>query len=279
MDLAAIRAKVKVLIGDSGYDNTALDIVINRVYQRSLPLEFTLEALKSEFTQTTSEGISEYTVDPDLYLVIREPAYLDGTPVSFYVDKARFYGANPQGVPCAITGVSIASSQFTIAGNFASTFAAPNTFRVYGSTGNNGMYTASVVAYASNVTTITVVETISDATVDGTIIAQSNNRPHSVLYVEHKLVFAPPPDTNYGANWQFKADTIVPPTALVQTTDEPIEKLWGMVISIDTAIEIMMDVGRTEDAKGLWELRKIEAMKIGQKEIAQFLYKRAKPQF
>lgn len=91
MDLQTIRAKVRTLIGDSSYDETALDVIINRIYQRSMPLEFRLEALESEFEQVTSEGTSSYTVDPDTYLVIREPVYLDGAPVSFYRNKTLFY--------------------------------------------------------------------------------------------------------------------------------------------------------------------------------------------
>lgn len=96
MDLTKIRAKVRTLIGDSSYDQTALDVVINRVYQRSMPLEFRLEALESEFSQVTDEGISSYSVDPDLYLVIREPVYLDGAPVSFYRNKTLFYQMFPK---------------------------------------------------------------------------------------------------------------------------------------------------------------------------------------
>ena len=96
MDLQTIRAKVKTFIGDSGYDNTALDAIINRVYQRKLPLEFHLEALESEFSQLTTVGVSDYAVDPNMYLIIREPVYLDGVPVSFWVGKEIFYMLYPK---------------------------------------------------------------------------------------------------------------------------------------------------------------------------------------
>ena len=110
MDLAVIRAKAKQFIGDSGYDNVALDLVINRMYQRVLPLEFSLEALKTEFTVTTTDGIDTYAVDSDTYLTIREPVYLNGVPIHLYRNKGDFYNAHPKNPLHTITGVNMGTS-------------------------------------------------------------------------------------------------------------------------------------------------------------------------
>lgn len=281
MDLQTIRAKVRTLIGDSSYDQTELDRIINLKYQRELPLEFELEALKGTFCQITSEGEWLYPVDPDTYLTIRQPAYLDGEPVSFFLDVGGFFELYPSAreQSFSITGVDIANDQFQIAGKYSSKFSSPNTFRVYGSTGNDGMWTVSSSVYAANVTTITTVENIADATVDGNIRLQANSTPNAVLYAHHQLVLEPPPDDNYGANHLFVAETIIVPDALVAVAQTPIEELWGMVIAIDAAIEILMDTSRKEDAEGLYELRKLHASQIFRKEALDYLNHRGKPSF
>lgn len=210
MNLAAIRAKAKELIGESDYDNTILDVIINRVYQRQLPLEFSLEALKSEFSQVTAIGVGEYAVDPDLYLIIKEPVYLDGSPVNFWVEKTFFYGLYPQ----------------------TQTWA--------------------------------------------------NSTPADVLYWGNKLILRPPPDTNgaeAGGNYKLKADTIVVPTALTAVDQEPLEKLWGMVIACDAAIEIMVGSGRNEDAEALYKYRTFHAERITFKEALKYQNARAIAQF
>ena len=279
MDLTAIRAKAKEFIGDSGYDNVALDLVINRMYQRVLPLEFSLEALKTEFTVTTTEGEDSYAVDSDLYLTIREPLYLNGVPGSLHRNKSDFYNAYPKNPLHAITGVVAgAGGTFTIAGKYNALFGVAQTFRVTGSTGNDAMYTITGVAYVANVTTITVAN-VPNAVADGNIYQQTNNTPISVLYWNHTLIIRPHPDTNFGANYRLIADSVVIPTVLVLPADEPIEKLWGMILAIDSAIDIMMNTDRQEEIKALGAMRMKHLSLITTKELMDFTQVRSKPQF
>lgn len=278
MDLTAIRAKAKSFIGDTGYDNTALDVVINRIYQRVLPLELSLEALKTEFTVTSTEGEDTYAVDSDSYLTIREPVYLNGVSGSFYRNKTDFYNAYPKNPLHAITGVDTTANEFTIAGKYDSLFGIAHTFRVTGSTGNDAMYTITAVSYASNVTTIGVAS-IADATVDGNIYQQTNDTPVSILYWNHNLIIRPHPDTNFGAHYRLVADSIAIPTALSGVSDEPVEKLWGMIIAIDSAIDIMMDTDRTDEIQALMGMRQKYLALISAKEIKDYEQIRAKPEF
>jgi len=278
MDLTAIRAKAKSFIGDSGYDNTALDVIINRIYQRVLPLELSLEALKIEFTVTTTEGEDTYAVDSDSYLTIRSPIYLNGVPGTLYRNKEDFYRAYPKNPLHTITGVDTGTGEFTIAGKYDSLFGAAHTFRVTGSTGNDGMYTITSVSYAADVTTITVA-TIVDATVDGIIHQQTNAVPLDVLYWNQELIVRPHPDTNYGAYYQLVADSILVPTALSTGSDEPIEVLWGMILAIDSAIDIMTNTDRAEEIQALIGLRTKHMSLISAKEIIDFGDTRAKPSF
>ena len=280
MDLQAIRAKAKQFIGDSAYLDASLDVIINRIYQRVLPLELSLEDLKAEFTVTTTEGIDTYAVNSDLYLTIREPVYLNGVRAAFYRNKGDFYGAYPKNPLHTITGVTaVLGGPFTIAGKYDSLFGTGHTFLVAGSTGNDAMWTVASVAYAANVTTITVTGTPPSAIADGTIYQQTNQIPTTVLYWNHNLYIRPHPDTNFGAFYRLVADTIKVPTALTLVTDEPIEKLWGMIIAIDSAIDIMSDTDRVEEIKSLIALREKHLSLISAKEIKDFEQVRAKPEF
>jgi len=71
----------------------------------------------------------------------------------------------------AITAVSVPASTFGIAGDHAAAFKQGEVFRVYGSTGNDRTFTCSIDStFGAGTTTITVVETIASAVVDGYIL-------------------------------------------------------------------------------------------------------------
>lgn len=68
-----------------------------------------------------------------------------------------------------IYAVDKSNKKFTVEGDFVSTYSLCPQFLVQNSTGNDGWYTNGGVSLDSGNTVITVVETISDSTVDGTI--------------------------------------------------------------------------------------------------------------
>lgn len=68
----------------------------------------------------------------------------------------------------AVTGVTVATKTFTVAGNQTATFTAGKIFRVDGSTGNDKLYTVVSSSFGAS-TSIVVKESIPDATADGTI--------------------------------------------------------------------------------------------------------------
>lgn len=73
----------------------------------------------------------------------------------------------------SIIAVDISNSKFTIGGNVTEMFSPAAGFNVSGSTGNDGGYTVANASFdnlSPSSTTITIVETIADATVDGSII-------------------------------------------------------------------------------------------------------------
>ena len=69
----------------------------------------------------------------------------------------------------AITAVSTGSSTITVAGDHTPEFATDATFKIVGSTGNDGSYTVASSAFGAD-TVITVNETITDSTFDGEAI-------------------------------------------------------------------------------------------------------------
>lgn len=72
----------------------------------------------------------------------------------------------------AISYIHQVNKIFAMAGNYASRFAAEDTFEISGSTGNDGTYTIASVSYnaGESRTELTVDEAIPDATVDGNIL-------------------------------------------------------------------------------------------------------------
>ena len=80
----------------------------------------------------------------------------------------RIYGYTTTLAERTIGAVSTGSKTFTITGrDDRLEFAADTTFKVYGSSFNNGTFTVDSVAYTGGNTVITVNEAIRDATVDG----------------------------------------------------------------------------------------------------------------
>jgi sulfatase-modifying factor enzyme 1/putative metal-binding protein len=69
----------------------------------------------------------------------------------------------------AVNGVT-PPSQFQVAGDQTATFTAGTLFACRGSTANDGNYTVASSSFAAGNTTITVGETIADATADGTLV-------------------------------------------------------------------------------------------------------------
>ena len=98
----AIKAKIKNLIGDSGADDAELLILINHFYQNVLPLEFHLKALEDTMIVTCIDGIDSYDIDPDSYLSVNGPAWIDdlGTSelyqIPFRQDSTAFWTEYPE---------------------------------------------------------------------------------------------------------------------------------------------------------------------------------------
>jgi hypothetical protein len=74
-----------------------------------------------------------------------------------------------------ITGVNTTLETFAVAGNATATFTVGRVFGVQNSTDNDGLYTVVSSVFALGVTTITVVEDITNTTVDGTISIQTTS--------------------------------------------------------------------------------------------------------
>lgn len=71
-----------------------------------------------------------------------------------------------------ISGVSTSNNTFSLAGEKSAFVSVGDTFSVINSTGNNGDYTVTGVAYTSSDTTVITVASVTDATVDGTLVTR-----------------------------------------------------------------------------------------------------------
>lgn len=72
----------------------------------------------------------------------------------------------------AITAVDTDNKKFTVSGDQTADFSADDLIRIKGSTGNDGTYTVVTATLVSSNTEIVVSETVSDSTIDGSIIVR-----------------------------------------------------------------------------------------------------------
>lgn len=83
------------------------------------------------------------------------------------------YIRRPQTVlKLSVAAVSTGNNEFEVAGDYSSRWASGDTFKVIGSTGNDGSYTLSsgpTFSYSTEQTTLAV-SSVSDATVDGSVV-------------------------------------------------------------------------------------------------------------
>lgn len=100
------------------------------------------------------------------------------------------------GFKSAITAVSTGSDYFEIDGDHVDAFPVGSTFKVTGSTGNDGRWTVSAVSIVSGDTRIEVVEDVTDATVDGDIHHGIYTTTDSAI-VEFLEDFTPTTGTRY----------------------------------------------------------------------------------
>lgn len=99
------------------------------------------------------------------------------------------------------------------------------------------------------------------------------NQPTDVLFYNRTLLFRPKPDAVY----QFKAATILRPDPLVETSDAPLNQLWGPVIAYGAAIEIKGENAEDVDSlTGFYDIylttaRRPKLLKLqGQRAIPRF---------
>ncbi len=102
---------------------------------------------------------------------IAASASAGGTAAKFRIrngsDAVIFSGT--AGASAAVAGVSTAARTFTVAGDLSGVLSPGDQIRITDSTGNDGWYTVVSATYSDPNTTITVVEAVADATVDGTL--------------------------------------------------------------------------------------------------------------
>ena len=82
----------------------------------------------------------------------------------------------------AITAVDTTAGTFGVDADISNKLAVGDSIEVVGSTGNDGTYTVSSVTYSDPTTTITVEETVADATADGEVVLVDGGIEFSTTY-------------------------------------------------------------------------------------------------
>lgn len=150
----------------------------------------------------------------------------------------------------AITAVNTVAETFGIAGDYTAVFTAGITFRVDGSTGNDGNWVVSGSAHAAGTTTITITGNITNAIADGNILVAERN---FARVVEDVLS-----DATWGLNDSVDATSFTAGAAALDTIGD----MWcdGSVVAQRQARDILDDLlfparARIERASdGEWEI-------------------------
>jgi len=106
----------------------------------------------------------------------------------------------------AITGVNTGTETFTVAGDHREAFPAGSALEVYGSTGNDGVWTVASTALNGGNTEITVEEDVTDATVDGTISPAYTYTDHLAATPHYWRRAKPDLMTRFGGRHKTKGD-------------------------------------------------------------------------
>lgn len=107
----------------------------------------------------------------------------------------------------------------------------------------------------------------------------TQSKPTHALVYERKLYFRPLPDDNDGSNYAFEAPKIDKPTSLVNTTDEPIDQMFGPAIAYGASVDILLDDGEDEQAASKASILKSYIILIFRKDIASEIGRSAIPNF
>lgn len=113
---------------------------------------------------TTVENLTDNTADG---VLIAHVFILNGDLTYRFVPSFNFNVQESHGP--LISNVDTVAETFTVAGDYTYYFINGTTFTVINSTGNDGTYTTTSSTYLNGETTITVVENITDPTIDGKI--------------------------------------------------------------------------------------------------------------
>lgn len=146
---------------DSRESATPAEMPILRITYKSFPPEGFSGAdakllIKPNEDDPTQSKLLWGAVDSDDFLQYK--LYRDTSPIT-----------TVDGFKSAITAVVIGTDTLTIAGDHTPAFPVGSTFKITGSTGNDGRWTVASATFTGGNTEIVTVEDVTDATVDGDI--------------------------------------------------------------------------------------------------------------
>lgn len=253
--LAYIRTKVRRLTkmpSANQLTNEELDTYINTFYLYDLPNTLRLINLKQLYTFKTAPNVDIYDFTPNSYISIEGPVYVGGLEVRLYQNRQTFFEIYPElqrnqtltqgngsvgAYSGTITGVPVKTGRVLI--STVSATGSSLSAQDDGSGGFTGDVTAGSIDYITgSITNVMWTSSIASGT---DIKVQSVNyqaaKPTAILFYNDQFQLFPVPDQTY----EIQMNAFIRPTALLDSSDEPLLQEWGDLIAYGSAAKIFAD--------------------------------------
>lgn len=262
--LTAIRTKVRRLTrspSTTQLTNSEIDEYVNTFIQYDLPGHLKLFTQTDNFVFYTEPDVDTYgtsVINPNIYVNVECPVYIDGRQATFLQSQEQFYGLYPKTIQARQTSNTGDGATVNFTGtlsdipilknnvSFTSIDSSNDGMTLYddgaGTLSGDGSGTINYLTGAYSLT-------FSSAPDTGEYIyshtySYEAARPDTIMYFANEIVVRPVPDKSYRVEMQV----YVRPSELLNASSSPDLEQWWQYIAIAAAQKIFYDRSDIESA-------------------------------
>ena len=255
--LTAIRTKVRRLTrspSTTQLSNSQIDEYVNTFIQYDLPGHLKLFTQTENFVFYTEPDVAVYgtsVINPNIYINVDQPVYIDGRQATFLQSQEQFYGLYPKTLQKSATGDTGDGATVTFTGTLSDipilknhvSFTAIDTnndgLTLYddgaGTLSGDGTGTINYLTGAYSLT-FSAAPATSDVIYSHTH-AYEASRPDTIMYFNNEMVLRPVPDQSYRVEMQV----YVRPSELLAASSSPDLEQWWQYIAYGAAKKVFED--------------------------------------
>lgn len=289
--LAAIRTKVRRLTRSPSatqLTNSEIDEYVNTFIQYDMPEHLRLFTNTQNFVFYTEPDIETYGttyIDPDIYINVDKPVYIDGRQATFLQSQEQFYGLYPKTIQTRQTGSTGNGATLIFTGTLTDIPVLKNYVSFTSIDANNdglNLYDNGAGVLAGdgsgtiNYLTGAYSLTFSVAPATGEYIyshthSYKASRPDTIMYFNNSMIVRPVPDGNYRVEMQV----FVRPSELLSASSSPDLEQWWQYIAYGAAKKIFEDRTDLESAALIMPEFKQQELLANRRTIHQLKKERA----